>query len=75
MAKRRCTVDFPERVIDLLTTMAVNLDTSKSEILRQSIALYSYVNKEVSKGNKLAIVKDNKILKDIALLNNCKDGE
>lgn len=68
--KIRYTVDFPKAVMDVLEDMSNEYNLSKAEILRKAIALFSYVNDEVSvdKSKHLSITQGEKILKDIILL-------
>ena len=65
----RLTIEFPEQVDKLLKELAEKGDTSKVDVLRRALALYSYVNKEVKeKDLKLAVANDeDKILKEIVL--------
>lgn len=72
MKKVRYSVDFPQTVMNLLENMAEDLGSNKADVLKQAIALYSYVNREVKgqKNRHLSITSDNKIIKDIVLLNN-----
>lgn len=69
MKKVRYTVDFPSPIMELLNNMASDLHTSKSEIIKQALALYSYVNKEVGDDRHLSITKGEEIIKEIVLLN------
>lgn len=66
--KIRYTIDFPKPVINRLSELARKRGISKAEILRQAIALYSYVYNHMLEGNSLSITKDDKILKDIVIL-------
>lgn len=70
--KIRYTVDFPPAVMKTLEGVAGAYDLSKADVLRQAIALFAYVNKEVSVDNErhLSITNGKKILKDIVLLSN-----
>lgn len=63
----RLTIEFPDKVNDLLKELAEKDQTTKVDVLRRALALYNYVHREAfDKSLKLSITDDeNKILKDI----------
>jgi predicted transcriptional regulator len=63
----RMTIEFPDKVNDILTELSSKEQVSKVEILRRALALYNYVQKEaVDKKKKVSITDDDDtILKDI----------
>ncbi len=65
----KLTIEFNDRMNDVLEQLATKDDTSKVDIIRRALALYKYVDEEVG-GNdrrKLAIAEDEKVLKEIVL--------
>lgn len=65
----KLTVEFNERMNEMLEQLAVKDDTSKVNVLRRALALYKYVEDEVEKGEgrRLAITEDDKVIKEIVL--------
>jgi len=63
----RMTIEFPEKVNDMLTELAQKEEVSKAEILRRALALYNYLQREaVDKQKKVSITDGNDtIIKDI----------
>lgn len=62
----RLSLDVSPELNSVLDEMAEKTHSSKSEILRKSIALMEVAVQEKEKGNHLGIVsKDQKILKEI----------
>lgn len=69
LEKPRMTIEYPEQLEKLLKELAQKGDTSKVDVIRRALALYSYVHKEVKeKDLKLAVTNaDDKVLKEIVL--------
>ena len=65
----RLTIEFPNKVDDILKDLAKKGETSKIDVIRRALVLYSYVNREVKeKDLKLTVADDsNKVLKEIVL--------
>ena len=65
----RMTIEFPDKVDEILKELAKKGETSKVDVIRRALALYSYVNREVKeKDLKLTVVDDsNRVLKEIVL--------
>ncbi|MGE3535807.1 MAG: ribbon-helix-helix protein, CopG family [Candidatus Tectimicrobiota bacterium] len=63
----RMTIEFSDKVNDILTELSSKEEVSKAEILRRALALYNYVQKEAVDKNKKVSITDNDdtILKDI----------
>jgi predicted transcriptional regulator len=62
----RLSLDVSSELNNILDQMAEKTHSSKSEVLRKSIALMEVAVDEKSKGNHLGVVsKDQKILKEI----------
>lgn len=68
MNKKRFTIECTEKVMDILTYLSVDESIAKAEVIRRSIALYHYVNKEVRNKNcTLGIVKDDEIIRELVM--------
>ena len=67
----RFTIDVGERFDELLTSMAKSEDTTKSEIIRRSVAAYIYLVNETERGKngkKVSITNDkDQVIKDVVL--------
>jgi len=63
----RLTIEFPNKVNNMLKDLAHQDQTTKVEVLRRALALYNYVHKEaINKNLKLSITDEgDTILKDI----------
>ncbi|MBC8236066.1 hypothetical protein H8E77_41500 [bacterium] len=63
----RLTVEFPDKVNDILKELAKKDETTKVDVLRRALALYNYVHREaIDKDKKLSITDDeDEIIKDI----------
>lgn len=64
----RLTVEFPDQVTEILSKLAKEDQTTKTEVIRRALALYNYLHEHgVKKGDrKLSITdKDDTIIKDI----------
>lgn len=58
MAKRRMTLDLSERLDEILTELADETGTTKSEVLRKAIGLFEAVHKARQKGDKILVTDD-----------------
>ncbi|MBM3237047.1 hypothetical protein FJZ31_12215 [Candidatus Poribacteria bacterium] len=63
----RLTIEFPDKVNDILKELAKKDQTTKVDVLRRALALYNYVHKEaIEQDKKLSITdEEDKIIKDI----------
>lgn len=63
----RLTIEFPDQISEILTSLAKKDQTTKVDVIRRALALYNYVHREaVDKKLKLSITDDrDAILKDI----------
>lgn len=63
----RLTIEFPNKVNDMLKELAKKDETTKVDVLRRALALYNYVHREaIDKDKKLSITDDeDNILRDI----------
>ena len=65
----RLTVEFPDKVNDILTNLAEAEETTKVEVIRRALALYDYLHKQGIRqgGDRKISITDNQdqILKDI----------
>ncbi len=67
---RRLTIQLSERLDQILENLAKKNNTTKVDVLRRSIALMEYVNRELESDperKQLSITKDGQIEKDIVL--------
>ena len=67
----KLTIQFGEEMNRLLKELSVKKGTTKSEIIRRSLAMYKYVDDETSDGTKrlsITSAKDDKVLKEIVML-------
>ena len=65
----KLTVEFNDRMNQMLEELAAKEGTKKVDIIRRALSLYKYVDEEVGDGGKrrLAITEDEKVLKEIIL--------
>jgi hypothetical protein len=65
----KLTVEFNERMNEMLEELAAREGTTKVDILRRALALYRYVDEEVGENKKrrVAITEDDRVLKEIVL--------
>jgi hypothetical protein len=65
----RLTVEFPDKINDMLGELSAKEGTTKVGIIRRALALYDYVQKEAfDKQNRLSIRdKDGKVVTDIVM--------
>ena len=63
----RMTIEFPDKVNNMLEELAKKDQISKTEVLRRALALYSFAHQETeNKKRKVSITDDqNKVIKDI----------
>lgn len=63
----RLTIEFPDKVNDILKELSKKDETTKVDVLRRALALYNYVHREaIEKDKKLSITDDeDNIIKDI----------
>ncbi len=62
----KLTVEFNDKMNDILEQLAEEKGTTKVDVLRKAVALYKYLDSE-QKDGKVSITQDNKIVKDIVL--------
>lgn len=62
----KLTVEFNDKMNDILEQLAEEKGTTKVDVLRRAVALYKYLDAE-QKDGKVSITQDNKIIKDIVL--------
>ena len=67
----RYTIDVGDKFDSILKELSVANETTKSEIIRKAVALYSYLSQELEnkeRGKKLSITdREDRVLKDIVL--------
>jgi predicted transcriptional regulator len=65
----KLTLEFNDRLSQVLEQLAAKEDTSKVDIIRRALALYKYVDEQVGDNDNrhLAIAEDDKIVKEIVL--------
>jgi predicted transcriptional regulator len=65
----KLTVEFNDRMNEMLEQLAQEEDTSKVDIIRRALALYKYVEDEVRENDKrkLAIAEGDEVIKEIVL--------
>ncbi|MGE3920560.1 MAG: DNA-binding protein [Gammaproteobacteria bacterium] len=61
----RLSLDVSQALNDTLEQMSEVSHTSKSEILRKSIALMEVALDEKQKGHQLGVIQDQKVIKEI----------
>ncbi len=63
----RLTVQFPSKTDAILNELAEKDETTKTEVIRRALSLYSFLNREAKeKGLKIAIADENdNIIKEI----------
>ena len=66
----RYTMDVGEDIERLLEELATSTHTTKSEVIRRSLATYAYLRKATGQqGHKISITTDSdKVIKDVILL-------
>jgi predicted transcriptional regulator len=65
----KLTVEFNDKMNDILEKLAEEKRTSKVDVLRRAVALYRYLDSEQNQdeNQKVSITKNNKVVKDIVL--------
>jgi hypothetical protein len=65
----KLTVEFNDKMNDILEKLAEEKGTSKVDVLRRAVALYRYLDSEQNEdeNQKVSITKNNKVIKDIVL--------
>lgn len=64
----RLSLDVSEELNSVLDDMAEKTHSSKSEVLRKSIALMKVAVDETEKGNHVGIIKNQQVIKEIVNL-------
>lgn len=64
-AKKRLNLDLTPEAYELLQNLANESGKNMADILRTGLALYGISKEEEKKGRNLAIVKDEKVIKEI----------
>jgi hypothetical protein len=62
----KLTVEFNDKMNDILEQLAEEKGTTKVDVLRRAVALYKYLDTE-QKDGRVSITRDNTIVKDIVL--------
>ncbi len=60
----KLTVEFNAKMDEILTELATEKGTSKTEVLRRAVALYRYLTKESESGKKVLISDSTKEIKE-----------
>jgi predicted transcriptional regulator len=64
----KLTVEFSDKMNDILEELANEKETTKVDVLRRAVALYKYLDSEQrDEANKVSITRDGKAVKDIVL--------
>ncbi|PYT91886.1 MAG: hypothetical protein DMG36_16830 [Acidobacteria bacterium] len=65
----KLTVEFNDKMNDILEQLANDKGTTKVDVLRRAVALYKYLDSEQKEGEnqKVSITQNNKVVKDIVL--------
>jgi len=65
----KLTVEFNDKMSDILERLAEEKGTTKVDVLRRAVALYKYLDSEQKEdeSKKVSITKDGKAVKDIVL--------
>jgi hypothetical protein len=65
----KLTVEFNDKMNDILEQLADEKGTTKVDVLRRAVALYKYLDGEQKDGGnkKVSITQNDNILKDIVL--------
>jgi Ribbon-helix-helix protein, copG family len=64
-AKKRLNLDLTPEAYELLQKLADESGKNMAEILRTGLALYGISQEEEKKGRNLAVVEDDKVIKQI----------
>jgi hypothetical protein len=65
----KLTVEFSDKMNDILEGLANEKETTKVDVLRRAVALYKYLDSEQKEdeANKLSITRNGKAVKDIVV--------
>jgi hypothetical protein len=65
----KLTVEFNDKMNDILEQLADEKGTTKVDVLRRAVALYKYLESEQNEGEnkKVSITQGDSILKDVVL--------
>jgi predicted transcriptional regulator len=65
----KLTVEFNDKMNDILEQLANEKGTSKVDVLRRAVALYRYLDSEQKQGEdrRVSITDKDKVVKDIVL--------
>jgi predicted transcriptional regulator len=67
-AMAKLTVEFNDKMSQILDKLAQEKGTSKVEVLRRAVALYKYLDSEANQQDKkVSITKGDRVVKDIVL--------
>ncbi len=61
----KLNVQFTERQRRLLDDMAEDLGTTKAGVLKTALSLLEVAVREKKEGNRIGVVRDNKVVKEI----------
>jgi hypothetical protein len=64
-AKKRLNLDLTPEAYELLQKLAERSGKNMAEVLRTGLALYGIAQEEEQKGRNLAVVEDDKVVKQI----------
>lgn len=65
--RKRLNLDLTPAAYELLKKLSEESGKNMADVLRSGLALYGIAQEEAEKGNDVAIVKDDKVLKQILL--------
>lgn len=64
----KLTIEFSDKMNEILNDLANEKETTKVDVLRRAVALYKYLDSEQKdETNKVSITRDGKAVKDIVL--------
>ncbi|MGB6384783.1 MAG: hypothetical protein WBD25_14295 [Terriglobales bacterium] len=65
----KLTVEFNDKMNNILGQLAEQKGTTKVDVLRRAVALYNYLDAEQKEGEnqRVSITQNNKVVKDIVL--------
>ena len=65
----KLTVEFNSKMDEILADLAEDKGTTKADVLRRAVALYKYIDSQLSPENRrhLAITEDDRIVKEIVV--------
>ena len=65
--KKRLNLELSPEAYELLQKLAEASGKNKAEVLRTGLALYGIAEEEKTKGRRLGVVKDEKVVKEIVV--------